>query len=61
MATYEIQATLTVCGGKIRSRKDALTELQIMLGSYDDMNDCDSSVCIHTEKIKKVEQQNSKI
>lgn len=52
MATYKINATITVEG--VRSRKEALNTLQIMLDDFEDMNpDTDASVCIHIEKIKK--------
>lgn len=58
MATYKIKATLTVRGKNIRSRSNATDELQVMLGCYDDMNDEDSSVCIHIEDVRREKPDN---
>lgn len=37
----------------VKSKKDALTALQIMLGCYDDMNTWDADITIHPIKIEK--------
>lgn len=55
MATFQFTGTITVEG--VRSRKDAINTLQIMLDDFDDMNsnsDSDASVCIHWDKVEKV-------
>ena len=53
MATFKFTGTITVEG--VRSRKDAINTLQIMLDDFEDMNsESDASVCIHWDKVEKV-------
>lgn len=53
MAIYKFAGTIIVYD--VRSKKDAINELQIMLDDYDDMNsESESSICIHWDKVEKV-------
>ena len=51
MAKYKITAEIMVDDAK--SKKDALTALQVMLDDYDDMNTCGADITIHPIKIEK--------
>lgn len=51
MAKYKITAEIMVDGAK--SKKDALTTLQIMLDDYDDMNTWTADITIHPIKIEE--------
>lgn len=53
MEKYKITAEIMVDGAK--SKKDALTTLQIMLEDYDDMNNWGADITIHPIKIEKEE------
>lgn len=59
MARYIFTGTIAVEGGEIRSKEDAITELQVMLGCYDDMNDRDSDVVIQWDSVRKDSANNS--
>ena len=54
MAKFKFTGTLIVEGEDIRTKNDAITELQVMLDDYDDMNPNDSSVIIHWDKVEKI-------
>ena len=51
MTKYKITAEIMVDDAK--SKKDALTALQIMLDDYDDMNNWGADITIHPIKIEK--------
>lgn len=52
MAKYIFTGTITVEG--VKSRKDAINTLQIMLDDFDDMNsESNASVCINWDKVEK--------
>ena len=54
MAKFIFTGTITVQGGSIRTQKDAINALNVMLGDFDDMNpDFDGSVTVHWDKIEK--------
>ena len=58
MAKFIFTGTLIVEGESIRTKNDAICELQIMLDDYEDMNPYDSSVIIHWDKVEKVNTAN---
>lgn len=51
MATYTIKATITVSG--VRSRSDAVNELQVMLDDYHDNNPGRKEITIGLDKVNK--------
>ena len=57
MAKFKFTGTLIVEGSDIRTKNDAITELQVMVDDYDDMNPYDSSVIIHWDKVEKIVEE----
>ena len=58
MAKYVFTGTITVEGSSIRSKKDAITALQIMLDDFDDCNsEMDASVNIHWDDVKRTKAE----
>lgn len=49
MAKFIIKATITIDGENIKTKGDALDELQILLGCYEDMSDDDTEITIHID------------
>ena len=43
---HTIHATITITGSGIRTREDAINELSVMLGCYEDMSDTDTEITI---------------
>ena len=52
MAAYEITATIRVYD--VRSKRDAINELQVMLNDYEDMNPDNKEIIIHWDNVEKV-------
>ena len=52
MATYKFTGTITV--HDVRSKKQAINQLQIMLNDYEDMNPDNKVIHIHWDKVEKV-------
>lgn len=52
MATYKFTGTITVYG--VRSKRDAIDTLQIMLDDHEAMNPDAGEILIHWDKIEKV-------
>lgn len=55
MATYKFTGTITV--HDVKSRKQAINQLQIMLNDYEDMNPDNKEILIHWDKVEKVSAQ----
>lgn len=54
MATFTIQATITIDGKHIKSRKDAVNELQVMLNDYEDNNsESGTGISIQVDSVTK--------
>ena len=54
MSTYKILAVITIEGGRIRSKKDAVNELQVMIDDYADNNsESGAEIEISIENITK--------
>lgn len=53
MAKFKVTAEIFVEGSHIRSRKDVIDALLVMLGCYDDMDDSDTSITISPLETKK--------
>lgn len=45
-------ATITIEGSDIKSKKDAVTALQVMLGCYEDMDSTDTEIHIKFDNKK---------
>ena len=52
MATFKFTGTITV--HDVRTKKDAINQLQIMLDDYEDMNPDNKEILIHWDKVEKV-------
>lgn len=52
MATFKFTGTITV--HDVRTKKEAINQLQIMLDDYEDMNPDNKEVLIHWDKVEKV-------
>lgn len=48
MAKFIIKATITIDGSEIKTKHDALDELQVLLGCYEDMSSDDTEITIKT-------------
>ena len=60
MATYVFTGTITIDGSRIRSRKDAITELQIMIDDYANNNPVTAAdISIHWDKVEKVKPESN--
>ena len=56
MATFTIQATITIDGKHIKSRKGAVNELQVMLNDYEDNNsESGADISINIKSVTEVE------
>jgi hypothetical protein len=56
MATFKFTGTITV--DNVRTKKDAINTLQIMLDDFGDMNsESDAEVSIHWDKVEKVKME----
>lgn len=55
MATYKFTGTITVDG--VRSKKDAINTLLVMLNDFDDMNDTIVSVVIRWDELKRIKKE----
>lgn len=53
MAKYKVTAEIFVEGHHIRSKSDVIDALLVMLGSYEDMDDTDTSITISPLETKK--------
>lgn len=51
MATFKFTGTITV--HDVRTKKEAINQLQIMLDDYEDMNPDNKEVIIHWDKVEK--------
>lgn len=54
MANFKFTGTITVYD--VRSKKDAINQLQIMLDDYEDMNPDNKEIIIHWDKVEKVSE-----
>lgn len=51
MAKYKFTGTIVVEG--VRSEKDAIRQLQVMLNDYEDMNPNSKEISIHWDAVEK--------
>lgn len=54
MAKYVFTGTITVYD--VRSKQDAIDQLQIMLNDYEDMNPDNKEIIIHWDDVKRVKE-----
>ena len=52
MAVFKFTGSITVYD--VKSRKEAINQLQIMLNDYEDMNPDNKEIIIHWDKVEKV-------
>lgn len=52
MAKFKFTGTITVYD--VKSKKEAINQLQIMLNDYEDMNPDNKEITIHWDKVEKV-------
>ena len=52
MAVFKFTGTITVYD--VRSKSDAINQLQIMLNDYEDMNPDNKEIVIHWSEVEKV-------
>ena len=55
MATFKFTGSITVDG--VRSKKEAITILQVMLNDFDDMNETDTSVVIRWDNLERIKKE----
>ena len=55
MANYKFTGTITVYD--VRSKNDAINQLQIMLNDYEDMNPDNKEITIHWDEVEKVKEE----
>lgn len=53
MSKFKILATISVEGDGIKTTDDAVDELRVLLGCYDDMVDTDTSINISVKTIQE--------
>lgn len=60
MAKYVFTGTITIEGDNVKSKRDAITTLQVMLNDYEDCNstESDTDIVIHWDTIERVKQIN---
>ena len=57
MATFKFTGSITVDG--VRSKKEAITILQVMLNDFEDMNGTDTSVVICWDNIERIKKEDA--
>ena len=52
MANFKFTGTITVYD--VRSKREAINQLQVMLNDYEDMNPDNKEIVIHWDNVEKV-------
>lgn len=55
MANFKFTGTITVYD--VKSKKEAINQLQIMLNDYEDMNPDNKEIIIHWDNVEKVAEE----